>query len=504
MKTFLVGLALTLPAAAAMAAAAPSQNPRESRGMAYYHFLSGALSADEGNLDRALTELDEAVRLDQAAADIRVELADVYLRAGDTEKAVANAREAVRRGAEDPESHRSLAEALTAGASRREMDPDLLAEAIQEYVEVVRLKGADAEVLSVLGRLQMQADRPDEAIGTFEKLLETGFDAAQAHLLLGRALLRAGRGPEAADHYAKVLERSPRHAEALSNLALLQEEAQQWDEAAGTYAVLEQIRPTEASIRFHHGLCLLRAGRAREALGPLRKATEMSPANLGASRALAMALRQAAQPAEALQRYRDLLATSPEDFFVLIELAGLRAEREERREAADLFDRALALAEKKADLAPMRADTAAALARIELMLGDPEAAIKAVDRAGQSPEPSADLLLLRTRALLDAGRASDAGSVARDGRRRFASDERFVWLEPEIALVSGDSKETEQWIGRALAAPSARPSIGPDGWTMRSRLFAAPSPSIPTPTRFSTFSATFSRTRAGNSTKRGD
>ena len=183
----------------------------------------------------------------------------------------------------------------------------------------------------------------------------------------------------------------------------------------------------------------------------------MSPANLGASRALAMALRQAAQPAEALQRYRDLLATSPEDFFVLIELAGLRAEREERREAADLFDRALALAEKKADLAPMRADTAAALARIELMLGDPEAAIKAVDRAGQSPEPSADLLLLRTRALLDAGRASDAGSVARDGRRRFASDERFVWLEPEIALVSGDSKETEQWIGRALAAPSARP-----------------------------------------------
>src|SRR5262249_44386473 len=183
------------------------------------------------------------------------------------------------------------------------------------YEQVVALNAADADVLSSLGKLQMQAERPADAVATFEKLLATGTDPAQAHLLLGRALLRSGRGPEAAEHYAKVLERSPRHVEALSNLALLQEEAEEWNDAAGTYEALEQVRPTEPSIRFHHGLCLLRAGRARDALVPLRQASEMSPANLGVSRALAMALRQSGQPTEAIARYRDLLLGSPDDFF---------------------------------------------------------------------------------------------------------------------------------------------------------------------------------------------
>jgi len=453
-------LLIVLGSATVALPAAADSSARESRGLAYYHFLLGALSADEGNVERALSELGEAARLDQTAPEIRVELSDVYLRSGDTDKALLHARDAVSHGGGDVEAHRSLAEALAATALRSEVNRERLAEAIAEYRKVVELGGGDPDTLTVLGKLQLQGEAPDDAADSFRLALAKGADVAQTHLLLGRALLRAGRKDEAAEHYAAVLERVPRQVEALSNLAILQEEAEKWPEAARTYGDLAAVRPSEPTILFHQGVCLLRAGKAEEAVAPLKTATEMAPANTGASRALALALRQSGHPAEALQRYNDLLEASPDDFYLLYEIAGLREGREEGAEAAELLERALAVAEKDPSLKALAVPVALRLASLQLERKQPAKALSAVERAeGLGGGERAETALLRCHALLLSGDIAGAAKNSAEAQERFPGDVRFRLIDAEAAAAQGDFHAAEKKLAEAIGQAGTTPEV---------------------------------------------
>jgi len=453
------------------ASAAPVSASNGSRAAAYYHFLTGALSADEGNLSRALSELAEAARLDQGSAEIRVELAGIYLRSGDLNEAVAQAREAVARDGADPAAHRSLAEALTAAALRGEATRDTLLRPIEEYRRVVELGEDDPETLSILGKLEFQADMPEAAAATFQRMLRSGGDPVQAQLLAGRAFLKAGRKQDALEQFEGVLQRDPRHVEALSSAAALHEEAGQWIEAARRFQFLADIRPSDSSARFNQAVCLLRGGQPRDAVGPLRLVLAMDPENSRAQRALAMALGQSGRPAEALERYGRLLEESSADFFLLTECARLREERNERKEAVTLLGRALTAAEADTELYAMGVEVALHLASLNLVDGRAEAVMEALKRAERlGAEGRVEVDLLRGRALLLQGDAEDAERVARAGRERSPSELRFLMIEAEAAGERGQVDLAEEIIARAIAGESADRGLilqAADMWTRR-------------------------------------
>lgn len=421
------------------------------RAEAYYHFVLGSLEAEEGHYSQAAEELERASKLDGASADIRSELSAVYLRDGRMEDALRMAREAVGLAPSDPDTHRSLAEALTTLALRERREPTPLIEAVTEYRKVVELGGDDGPTLSVLGKLEMQAGFEDEALATFRRMVSSTGETLQGEMLLARALARTGDGDEAIEHYENVLAMDPTNMEALSGAAALYEQNERWLDAAHVYATLADIHPDEVSLRLRHGISLLRAGRAEEALGPLTVACALAPDSAIASRSLAVALQRTGRPAEALERYEKLLAADPEDVALLMETAALLEERGEAGRAAEMYERALAQTRDDATLSATASEIALSLANLRLFLGSPREALDAVEVADKlSASWSPESAYIRCRALLASGAYDGAGAVATRALGSFPDDFRFQLVGAEAAAGKGDEKEADRKIARAI------------------------------------------------------
>jgi tetratricopeptide (TPR) repeat protein len=442
---------ISIPSQVFGEAVSKAAGPEDPRADAYYHFTLGTLLANEGNLQGALDQLNQAARIDPSSAEIRVELADLHLRHGDVRQAVTTAREAVERAPETAEAHLSLANALAALAVHGGDGPDHLIEAILEYRTARDLGVDDSATLSRLARLELRAGMTEEAIQTFRRIINNGDSSPHIHLLLGRALQDQGEVEESIREFEAVVGRFPRHPEALGAVASLHEKAERWPEAARAYQALAEIRPDDPALHFRLGVNLLRAGRPAEAIAPLRFASEENPSSDAASRALAIALRRSGRPAEAIDRYRRLLVSSPGDPFLLTDVASLHRQRGELEKAAELFGQALSAAERTPEAQPDKVDIAVELASVELGLQRPEKALSALDRAEEfGGSEQAAVILLKCRALIQAGEAVLAAREAARGRVRFPDSARFRLLEAEAALALGDRRSAELDIATAI------------------------------------------------------
>src|SRR5512136_1074853 len=77
----------------------------QDRGKSYYHYALSRWFEDQGDLPRALTEINSALKFDASSATLRIELATLLDRMGQFREALEEAREASRIDAKNPEPH---------------------------------------------------------------------------------------------------------------------------------------------------------------------------------------------------------------------------------------------------------------------------------------------------------------------------------------------------------------------------------------------------------------
>jgi tetratricopeptide (TPR) repeat protein len=137
---------------------------------------------------------------------------------GDVDRAIAEYTEAIRIRPDYPEAHNNLGPAL---ASRGKFD-----EAIAHFAEAIRLKPNYADAHSNLGVALASEGKLDEAIAQYTEALRLDPDHARAHGNLGLALEAQGRTTDAQRELELALRLNPNNADARTALNALQSRRQ--------------------------------------------------------------------------------------------------------------------------------------------------------------------------------------------------------------------------------------------------------------------------------------
>jgi tetratricopeptide (TPR) repeat protein len=221
-----------------------------------------------GDVDGAIAQYREALRINPGDDAVHVNLGNALARTGRPLEAEAEYREAVRIRPDDTDARTDLGNlALAAGR---------FADAVREYEAVLRLRPADREVLRA---------------------------CAEARYRGGNALGNAGRIAEAVAEYSEALRLWPEHLQARANLGLAYSEEGRTAEAVAELEKAVRAKPDAAEAQAYLGLALVRAGRPAEAVPHYEAALKRDPDSADLHYNLAVALRAAGRPDEARAQF---------------------------------------------------------------------------------------------------------------------------------------------------------------------------------------------------------
>jgi Flp pilus assembly protein TadD len=201
-----------------------SKPPRPEKAVRYYtaavalrpnssgaHLNLGVALKETGDMDGAIAECREAIRLKKDLVEGHINLGRGLLDTGEVDGAIAEFREAL--GIKDSAKARNcLGQALATKGN--------LEGAAAEFEEAIRLEPTEAGTHNNLGVVLSRKGRLDEAITSFNKALRLERDNANAHNNLGTALKEKGRLDEAIVEFREALRLKPDVAEPLCSLGL--------------------------------------------------------------------------------------------------------------------------------------------------------------------------------------------------------------------------------------------------------------------------------------------
>ena len=177
---------------------------------AWAHNNLGNALGSKGQMDAALSEYEEAIRLQPDIAEAHNNFGNALNSKGQTDEAIRQFREAIRLKPDYSDAHYNLGIAL---ARKNQID-----EAIRQFQEVICLKPGFAEAHNNLGSMLGMKGQTDEAIRHFQEAIRLKPDYPNAHCNLGITLANEGQLDEAIRHLREAIRLKPDYAEARNNL----------------------------------------------------------------------------------------------------------------------------------------------------------------------------------------------------------------------------------------------------------------------------------------------
>jgi tetratricopeptide (TPR) repeat protein len=186
-----------------------------SRGVRYadVHYMTGLLLERRGDIDAALTSLQEAIRINPSYVEALLALASLHEHRGEYEHAQVYAERAsqLARGAAgglDPTTRgklanqqAQLADAFAGAGERRE--------AIEEYRRALARCPTYHDIRHRLGITLREAGLPAQAAEEFQRILRAHPGLLESQIQLGLTYYSIGRTPEAIREWSAVLEKDP-------------------------------------------------------------------------------------------------------------------------------------------------------------------------------------------------------------------------------------------------------------------------------------------------------
>jgi Tfp pilus assembly protein PilF len=186
-----------------------------SHGVRYadVHYMTGLLLERRGDIDAALTSLQEAIKINPSYVEALLAVASLHEHRGEYEHAQVYAERAsqLARGAAgglDPTTRgklanqqAQLADALAGAGERRE--------AIEEYRRALARCPTFHDIRHRLGITLREAGLPAQAAEEFQRILRAHPGLLESQIQLGLTYYSIGRTPEAIREWSAVLEKDP-------------------------------------------------------------------------------------------------------------------------------------------------------------------------------------------------------------------------------------------------------------------------------------------------------
>jgi tetratricopeptide (TPR) repeat protein len=280
---------------------------------------------------------------------------------------------------------------------------------------------------NLLGDIARKAGDADAAIVNYQAALNLDGNFNIARINLARALAEAGDFAAADTALAEASAIEPQAAALPSARAEIALASGDREAAVAAFLAAAERSPVDPDPLVRAGELELQLGRSEEGMGHLGEALDLDPGHADALRLLGEAYRAAGDLAAAERLFKDWADYVPNSAEAHLALAELLVERNDNREAAEHYDRVVALD-------PANLDHALARARLLRELGLFAQAVDGLTPFADAevPEPTAILLLAEIHAA--AGRSERAAERYR----------QYLALAPDAA----DKPEVEA----ALAA----------------------------------------------------
>jgi tetratricopeptide (TPR) repeat protein len=248
--------------------------------IAHYNFGNALLQ--KGDVNGAIIEYREALKVDSHNAVARNNLGTALLQKREADEAMHQYRQAIQ---DDPGY--ILARINLANQLLPEGQVD---EAIDQYREALKIDPEDPAALHNLGNALLQNGDVDEAIAQYQAEIKVNADYALAHYNLGNALAQKGQLDSAITEYLEALKLDPGYALAHANLANVLWQKGQVDEAVDQYQQALKINPDDAAAHNNLGAALLQKRRFNEAAAQFLAALKIKPESVDYQNAAARSI----------------------------------------------------------------------------------------------------------------------------------------------------------------------------------------------------------------------
>ncbi|MGD8441822.1 MAG: tetratricopeptide repeat protein, partial [Holophagae bacterium] len=325
-------------------------------------FLDARLLDSEHRFSEAMEAYERAVKADPSVVEVRVGYADLLLRLGMADRAVA-----LLDGVEglDWYGRRTLALAL---AQYSLSNPDRAEDARAALEDVVDEREDDPNLLLALGQLLHRMGRLAEAESVIAELRRSRPGSPQLISYHAGLLLQLGRKEEAAELFTRCAQGWPQAAQCRDTAADLLVELDRPGDAADV--LLLDVTDDDLDRLMRAAYLLWEAGRSTDALRTVERVIRQVPDSERARTLHAHLLSATGRDGEAAAEFRALLKKNPTDSDLQLSLAWALARSDELDEARRWLDRAWEqLAENAGSEAAVKAAVTAA--RLELVAGNP-------------------------------------------------------------------------------------------------------------------------------------
>lgn len=229
-------------------------NPPES---AYYHYAVARIARLRGNLDVAIANLKDAIRIDTQSAFLKRELATIYLDKQDLDGAFRVIREARQQHPKDV----AVLSLYGRIAEERE-DP---AEAVKAYVAALAVDPNHQELYLHLGLLYLGEGDAEKARSVFHRLVKRFPDAYAGYFYLARIDMEQGHLDSAETLLKKTLSIRPDLDQPRFELIEIYRKQGKTAAVAALYAEIYRHNPTNVRAALGLALSWHREGKPEDA-----------------------------------------------------------------------------------------------------------------------------------------------------------------------------------------------------------------------------------------------
>jgi FimV-like protein len=267
-------------------------------------YIATAQVVQKSNLAKGIEQLETAIRNhNPPGPEFHYDLAQAYLAAGDSAKALLLYKQAITKRAEFFPAWRGMGALLVRNGD--------IPRGIEALERARTLFPRDAPTREELARAYQRQSRLEAAIQEAREAIRLDSLFPEAHNALGGMLFEKGDRTTAEYHFREAIRLRPDYAEAHNNLANLLSAASDLNQADYHFDIAIRLAPTQAVTRFNYGISLAVRRRFDEAQRQFELAVTYAPTMAEAHESLGNLVARRGDWRTAIRHYEAALKARP-------------------------------------------------------------------------------------------------------------------------------------------------------------------------------------------------